>query len=98
MDSSNPNMIKMLTQQISTVFNPMIQNTNYSYQLLTHQMDWIVDLFGAPQTLIQPFPNNKVKQQVIPQSVKQHILKVIEINLGRNILDMVLVNRNQDKD
>lgn len=38
MDESNHDMVNMLTQQIGTVFNPLIQNTNHSYQQLAHQM------------------------------------------------------------
>lgn len=38
MDESNHKMVNMLTQQISTLFNPLIQKTNQSYQLLTNQM------------------------------------------------------------
>ena len=48
MDDSNHDMVNMLTQQIGTVFNPLIQNTNQSYQLLANQMGRIVDFFGAP--------------------------------------------------
>jgi len=34
MDESNHEMVNMLTQQIGTVFNSLIQNTNQSYQML----------------------------------------------------------------
>ncbi|KAK2435120.1 hypothetical protein QL285_020199 [Trifolium repens] len=57
MDDSNHDMVNMLTQQIGTVFNPLIQNTNQSYQLLANQMGRIADFFGAPQV-----PNQQVPQ------------------------------------
>lgn len=36
MDDSKHAIVNMLTQQIGTIFNPLIQNTNYSYQQLAH--------------------------------------------------------------
>lgn len=56
MDESNHYMVNMLTQQIGIVFNPLIQNTNYTYQQLAHQMGRIAYLFGAPQVPIQQIP------------------------------------------
>lgn len=56
MDESNHEMVNMLTQQIGTVFNPLIQNTNWSYELLANQMGLIVDLFGASQAQGRPTP------------------------------------------
>lgn len=38
MDESNHEMVSMLTHQMCTVFKPLIQNTNQSYQLLVNQM------------------------------------------------------------
>jgi len=35
---SNHKMVNLLTQQIGTVFNPLIRDTNRSYQALTTQM------------------------------------------------------------
>ena len=37
MDGSNHDMVNMLTQQIVTMFNALIQNTNQSYQMLATQ-------------------------------------------------------------
>lgn len=56
MDESNHEMVKMPTQQIGTVFNPLIHNTNQSYQLFTNQMGRITNFFGAPQAQAQPIP------------------------------------------
>ncbi|KAK2456608.1 hypothetical protein QL285_003958 [Trifolium repens] len=68
MDESNHDMVNMLTQQIGTVFNPLIQNTNQSYQLLANQMGRIADFFGAPQ-----IPNQQVPQiqNVAPLQIAQ---------------------------
>jgi len=52
MEDTNDEMVNMLTQQIGTVFNPLIQQTHNSYQTLTDQMGRIADFFGAP-------PNNQ---------------------------------------
>jgi hypothetical protein len=35
MDESNHEMVNFLTQQIGTMFNPLIRDTNRSYQALT---------------------------------------------------------------
>lgn len=58
MDESSHKMVKMLTQQIGTMFNPLIQNTNHNYKLLANQMGQIVDFFGAPQAL--PLPTTQI--------------------------------------
>jgi hypothetical protein len=38
MDDSNHDMVNLLTQQIGTVFNHLIQNTNKNHQMLATQM------------------------------------------------------------
>ncbi|WJX89442.1 hypothetical protein P8452_71441 [Trifolium repens] len=68
MDESNHDMVNMLTQQIGTVFNPLIQNTNQSYQLLANQMGRIADFFGAPQAHNQQVPQI---QNVVPSQITQ---------------------------
>ena len=54
MDESNHKMVNLLTQQIDTVFNPLIRDTNWSYQALTTQMSWIADFIAPPQLVYQP--------------------------------------------
>jgi len=49
MDESNHEMVNMLTRQIGTMFNPLIQSTNQSYQALATQMERIVDFFSPVQ-------------------------------------------------
>jgi hypothetical protein len=59
MDESNHEMVNMLTQQIGTVFNPLIQTTNDSYQLLANQMGRMTDFFGAPNAPNGAVPNGQ---------------------------------------
>jgi len=54
MDESNHEMVNLLTQQIGTVFNPLIRDTNRSYQALTTQMARITDFSAPPQQVFQP--------------------------------------------
>jgi len=52
MDESNHEMVNFLINQIGTVFNPLIQNTDQGYQALTTQMVRIADFF-TPSTHCQ---------------------------------------------
>lgn len=47
MNESNNKIVNMLAKQISTMFNPLIQNTSQSYQLLANQMGRITN-FSEP--------------------------------------------------
>src|ERR1044072_8094904 len=59
MDESNHEMVNTLTHQIGDVFNPLISNTNNTYQLLAQQMGRIAEFFGTP-----PPPNHTIPQYV----------------------------------
>lgn len=48
LDESNHEMVNMLTQQMTTLFNPLNQNTNQFYELLANQIGRRADFFGAP--------------------------------------------------
>lgn len=48
MDDGNLKLVNTLTQQMGTIFNPLITNTNQTYELLENQMGRIADLFGTP--------------------------------------------------
>jgi hypothetical protein len=80
MDESNHDMVNMLTHQIGTVFNPLIQNANQSFQLLATQMGRMTDFFGAPQ----------VPNQQIPQI--QNMAPIQNAQVPNN--DMILVPNN----
>jgi len=62
MDESNHEMVKLLTQKIGTVFNPLIRDTNRSYQALTTQMGRIADFFAPIQPVYQPLPQIQNQQ------------------------------------
>jgi hypothetical protein len=66
MDESNHEMVNLLTQQIGTVFNPLIQSTNDSYNMLAHQMGRIADFFGTPAPPVQPRLNYQAPQLIMP--------------------------------
>ncbi|KAK2435564.1 hypothetical protein QL285_020611 [Trifolium repens] len=66
MDESNHDMVNLLTQLIGTVFNPLIQNTNDSYQMLAYQMGRIADFFGTPTPQTQLRINHVAPQMILP--------------------------------
>src|ERR1044072_9491173 len=57
MDESNHDIVNTLTRQIGDVFNPLINNTKNTYQLLAQQMGRIAEFFGTP-----PPPNRTIPQ------------------------------------
>lgn len=74
MDKSNNEIINMLNQQIGTVFNTLIQNTNKSYELLAKQMGRIDYLFGAPRAQARPTPRISNSRKVeTPDNGKAHV-------------------------
>ena len=56
MDHNNHDMVNMLSQQIVTVLNQLVQITNDSFRLLTDQMTRIGDAMAIPQ--VQPQNGN----------------------------------------
>ncbi|KEH38136.1 hypothetical protein MTR_2g461890 [Medicago truncatula] len=101
MDEGNHEMVNLLTQEIGTVFNPLIRDTNRSYQALTTQMGRIADFFAPPQPVYQPVPHVQNQQplrliepmvqrlQLVPQP--QPVEPMIQ---GQ--LEVVLLDRNND--
>jgi len=53
MDESNREMVNMLTQQIDTMFNHLIQSTNQSYKALATEIARIAYLFSLPRPVYQ---------------------------------------------
>lgn len=49
MDESNIELVNTLTQQMGTIFNPFITNTNQTYELLANQIGRIANFFGTLQ-------------------------------------------------
>ncbi|AES69616.1 hypothetical protein MTR_3g032260 [Medicago truncatula] len=62
----NHDMVNMVTQQVTTVINHLIQETNNSYQALSQQMGRIADFLGAPQVRITPAVRNTNPRQREP--------------------------------
>ena len=69
MDESNHEMVNLLTQQMGTVFNPLIRDTNQSYQALTTQMGRITDFFAPPQPVTEI--QNQQSLQLVEQIVQR---------------------------
>jgi len=102
-DESNHEMVNLLTQQISTMINPLIRDTNRSYQALTTQMGRIVDFFAPLQPVYQPIPHiqnqqplwlmEPVVQRKQPMPQPQPVEPVIQ---GQP--KIILVDRNNNAD
>src|SRR6266487_241654 len=83
MDESNHEMVNMLTQQIGTIFNPLFQTTNNSYQLLANQMGRMTDFFGAPNapnTAMHNGQNEPIPNVVVDNNQRQDPLTNIIMN------------------
>ncbi|MCH84687.1 myb-related transcription factor, partial [Trifolium medium] len=48
MDDSNHEMVNMMTQQMATIFNPVVENSKAAYQALATQMGRIAEILGVP--------------------------------------------------
>jgi len=59
MEDKNHEMVNQVTQQIGTVINPLIRDTNNSYQALSAQMERIANFFGAPPVRNTLVPHNR---------------------------------------
>jgi len=102
MDESNYEMVNLLTQQIGVVFNPLIRDTNQSYQALTTQMGRITYFFAPRQPVYQLVIQNQQPLRSIepmvqrpqpapqPQSVKL-------LNQGQPEVILVYPNNNADE-
>ncbi|KEH27909.1 hypothetical protein MTR_5g049110 [Medicago truncatula] len=105
MADTNHDMVNMVTQQVTTVINPFIQETNSSYQSISQQMWRIADFLGAPQVRVTPtVRNTNARQREAP--VEEQINQVPE-NQAQEVQPEVpeepvripiMVNRNQNAD
>jgi hypothetical protein len=75
-------MVNILTQKVGLVFNPLIQNTNQSYQALATQIGRITYFFASPQPVHQQIP----QIQYIPQIQNPQPLQIIEHVVQRDQL------------
>ena len=106
-EDCNHEMVNMLTQQIGTVFNPLIPETQNSYRELSDQMGRIVDLFGAPLARNTPMPQNQNPRHVemyvdrpnneIPANPLQQPVVEPQVQKVQESVP-ILVQRNQDAD
>jgi len=53
-----------LRQQIGSIINPLIRDTNNSYQALSAQMERIANFFGAPPARNIPVPQNQDAREI----------------------------------
>jgi len=73
MEDSNHEMVNQVTQQIGTIINPLIRDTNNSYQALSAQMERIANFFGAPPVRNMSVPQNQNARKVeIPAEVAKN--------------------------
>jgi len=103
MDESNHEMVNLLTQQIGTMFNPLIRETNRSYQALITQMGRISDFFAPQQPvyqLVTQIQNQQPLRLVEPMVQRQHLVPqpqpVEPVMQGQ--LEVILVDRNHNAD
>jgi hypothetical protein len=103
MDESNHEMVNLLTQQIGTMFNPLIRETNRSYQALTTQMGRITNFFAPPQPVYQPVTQiqNQQPTRLVEPMVqrKQHVPQPQPIEpVIQGQPEVILVDRNDNAD
>jgi hypothetical protein len=107
MDEANHDMANLVTQQMGAITNPLIRDTNNSYQALSAQMEWIADFFGAPAARSTPVTRNLNGGSIEPPTVSQNA-QVPENQMQPPMAQAqmleepekapIFVNRNQDAD
>ncbi|KEH19703.1 hypothetical protein MTR_8g466990 [Medicago truncatula] len=107
MEDCNHEMVNMLTQEIGTMFNPLIRDTHNNYLALPDQIGRIADFSGS-----HPRRNVQIPQVQNPRSVEEPINRPNDRNLvipvpqpvverpvpGVQGRVPILVQRNQDPD
>jgi len=97
----------MVTQQIGVVINPLIQDSNRSYQALSIQMERMADFLGAPSTRSVPTPQNlsvvlteslAVGQTNQTPEIRAQAQRVPTLAPEEPTTVPILVNRHQDAD
>jgi len=107
MEDSNHEMVNQVTQQIGTIINPLIRDTNNSYQALFAQMERIANFFGAPPTRNVPVPQNqnaraieipaeRPENQMPRNMVQQQVVQPRAQEEPERV--PILVDRHQDAD
>ena len=107
MEETNHDMVNMMTQQIGTVINPLIRDTNTSYQRLSDQMERIANFFGAPPIQNNPLPQNRnlrAIEIIADEPVVRNHENIVQPQVVQPQVQAeperqpILVNRNQDAD
>jgi len=95
-------MVNMVTQQTGMVINPLIRDTNNSYQALSAHMERIANFFGAPPARIILVPQNQnVRPIEIPVEVPGNVAQqeIVQPQAQEEPERApILVNRHQDAD
>ncbi|XP_050908201.1 uncharacterized protein LOC127121810 [Lathyrus oleraceus] len=109
MDESNHEMVQMLTQTLTTVLNPLIQNTTQSDQHMTTQVARMFEFLGIPQHQ-RPLPRDWVRENQKATFEEDLTINQIPQNQGGVVLPpriephvpreprVLMVNRNQNAD
>jgi len=107
MEDSNHEMVNQVTQQIGTIINPLIRDTNNSYQAMSAQMERIANFFGAPLVRNTPAPQNQNTRVIeipkerpdgqMPGNVAQQQVLQPRAHEETEIV-LILVDRHQDAD
>ena len=107
MDESNMQMVHTLSQTMGEIFQPLIQNTTQTNQMMTAQMARIAEFMGMPtpvqyqNQVVEMRENaqqvNPVNPELVEPPREEPPRKQIPI-LKEEEPRMVLVNRNQNVD
>jgi len=103
MEETNHEMVNMVTQQIGAVINPLIQDSNRSYQALSVQMEQMADFFGAPAARSVRTPRNLsaglTESLAVGQTNQTPEIRAQAQRVSTSApKEPVLVNRHQDAD
>ena len=107
MEETNHEMVNMVTQQIGAVINPLIQDSNKSYQVLSVQMERMANFFGPPAARNMPVSQNlnagSTENPTVGQINQEHENRVQPKRVqppAQEELEAVpiVVNRHQDAD
>ncbi|XP_050919432.1 uncharacterized protein LOC127136974 [Lathyrus oleraceus] len=108
MDDSNHELVNMLTNQMGTVFNPVIQESAETNRQVANQLTRLCNFLGAPARQMAQVVRPTVPVQMEIGAAEDEIVHEGQILrpqqnqgvesgvVGRN--QMVLVNRHQDAD
>ncbi|XP_050919014.1 uncharacterized protein LOC127136510 [Lathyrus oleraceus] len=108
MDDSNHELVNMLTNQMSTVFNPLIQESTETNRQVANQLTRLCNFLGAPARqitpMIRPIVHVQIKIGAAEEETvhKRQIIRPLQNQgvesgvAGRK--QMIMVNQHQDAD